>query len=256
MINQAKLTAQSLLIVSILMCSTSVFAISETLTQTFNTAKETAAQAITQAEQRVSSSLQALTTDEQAKQWGLTNEEWQRYQQIQQTERKFWSPNLDPLTTLGIEAKTDAERQKYARLLAQKEFERVEKELKFQLAYDAAFKELYPNISPISQSSNTENKNISIEGRLVFFTRLNCNECNQKLQRLINEGRDIDIYFIDSAQNDKAIRDWAVTQHIDVNKVRSRQITLNHDQGMWLQHGQSKIPVIFKAGTWDRVYGL
>ncbi|MFC0323668.1 TIGR03759 family integrating conjugative element protein [Gallibacterium melopsittaci] len=254
MINQAKLTAQSLLIVSILMCSTSVFAISETLTQTFNTAKETAAQAITQAEQRVSSSLQALTTDEQAKQWGLTNEEWQRYQQIRKSERQYWSPNLDPLTTLGIEAKTDTERQKYARLLAKKEFERVEKELKFQLAYDAAFKELYPNISPISQSSNTEN--ISIEGRLVFFTRLSCNECNQKLRQLIQQGKSIDIYFVDSAQNDKAIRDWAVSQHIDINKVRSRQITLNHDQGMWLQHGQGKIPVIFKAGTWDRVYGL
>lgn len=254
MLLKPKCTTQLIFAAIFAAYSSSVFAISETLTQTFNAAKETATQAMTQAEQRVSSSLQALTTDEQAQQWGLTNEEWQRYEQIRKSERQYWSPNLDPLTTLGIEAKTDTERQKYARLLAKKEFERVEKELKFQLAYDAAFKELYPNISPISQSSNTEN--ISIEGRLVFFTRLSCNECNQKLRQLIQQGKSIDIYFIDSAQNDTAIRDWAITQRIDINKVRSRQITLNHDQGMWLQHGQGKIPVIFKAGTWDRVYGL
>lgn len=65
----------------------------------------------------------------QAQQWGLTDSEWQRYQQLRQGERGIWSPGLDPLTTLGVEANNDAERQRYAELLARKEHQRVEKEL-------------------------------------------------------------------------------------------------------------------------------
>ncbi|HDL4619024.1 TPA: TIGR03759 family integrating conjugative element protein, partial [Mannheimia haemolytica] len=40
----------------------------------------------------------------QAKEWGLTIEEWNRYTELMKGERGMWSPNLDPLTALGIEA--------------------------------------------------------------------------------------------------------------------------------------------------------
>ncbi|UTU48593.1 TIGR03759 family integrating conjugative element protein [Mergibacter septicus] len=99
--------------------------------------------------------------DSQAIEWGLSKEEWQRYEKLRNGERKFWSPNLDPLTILGIEAKNDIERKKYAQLLAKKEFERVEKELAFQRAYDEAFKELYGNILIIKSDKE----------RITFFTR-------------------------------------------------------------------------------------
>ncbi|MEN2900510.1 hypothetical protein NJNGDCLN_02171 [Mannheimia haemolytica] len=54
----------------------------------------------------------------QAKEWGLTIEEWNRYTELMKGERGMWSPNLDPLTALGIEARTAEEREKYARMLA------------------------------------------------------------------------------------------------------------------------------------------
>lgn len=60
----------------------------------------------------------------QAQQWGLTDSEWQHYQQLRQGERGIWSPGLDPLTTLGVEANSDAERQRYAELLVRKEHQR------------------------------------------------------------------------------------------------------------------------------------
>ena len=53
---------------------------------------------------------------EQAASWGLTEQEWTRFEQIQAGPRGFWSPNLDPLTALGVEAQTDQERQRYAEL--------------------------------------------------------------------------------------------------------------------------------------------
>lgn len=81
-------------------------------------------------------------THTQAQQWGLTDSEWQHYQQLRQGERGIWSPGLDPLTALGVEANSDAERQRYAELLARKEHQRVEKELAFQRAYSQAWKRL------------------------------------------------------------------------------------------------------------------
>lgn len=202
------------------------------------------------------------SSEQQSKQvageWGLSEEEWSRYQKImKEGSRGIWSPNLDPLTTLGIEASSDTERMKYARLLARKEFERVEKELKFQLAYDAAFKELYPNVMPIRTESMTSSGLNSTSGRLLFFTRLNdCLKCEITLNKLLTTNREVDIYFINSEGNNSKIQDWAVKHRIDVNKVRSRQITLNHDNGLWLNYANGKMPAVFQIqgdGQWQAI---
>jgi integrating conjugative element protein (TIGR03759 family) len=55
-----------------------------------------------------------------------------------------YSPNLDPLTALGIEARSDEERNHYAELQVHAEAQRVEKMLTYQRAYDAAWQRLYP----------------------------------------------------------------------------------------------------------------
>jgi hypothetical protein len=50
-----------------------------------------------------------------------------------------YSPGIDPLTALGIEARSAEERRRYADLQVQAERRRVEKELAYQRAYDEAF---------------------------------------------------------------------------------------------------------------------
>lgn len=187
-----------------------------------------------------------------AQEWGLTTEEWQRYLQLQKGERGVWSPNLDPLTTLGIEAKTEAERNRYAEMLARKMYERVERELAFQRAYDKAFAKLYPNELPfevephISQSA----------GRVIYFTRLdNCAKCEIDVSRILSHvgnSTPVDIYVVGS--NDKAIREWAKKHQIDPIKVQKRLITLNHDKGYWLQYGKGRMPAAFQIqqdGQWQ-----
>ncbi len=85
---------------------------------------------------------QSSKTAEQGRQWGLSGEEYQRYQQLMDGLRGTQSPGLDPLTVLGIEAQSDAERKKYAQLWVKQEFARTEKELKFQREVDAAWQRL------------------------------------------------------------------------------------------------------------------
>ena len=62
----------------------------------------------------------------------------------------IYSPNLDPLSALGIEARTDEERRRYAELQVQVEARRVEKLLAYQRAYDEAWQRLNPGMQRVN----------------------------------------------------------------------------------------------------------
>ncbi|GIC77069.1 hypothetical protein [Moritella sp. F3] len=71
----------------------------------------------------------------QAKNWGVTESDWVKYKTIMATTpRGNWSPNLDPIVTLGTEAKTEEERTRFAKLLYDTEIERQDKEIDFNYA--------------------------------------------------------------------------------------------------------------------------
>ncbi|MGV8691898.1 TIGR03759 family integrating conjugative element protein, partial [Pseudomonas aeruginosa] len=77
----------------------------------------------------------AALDERQAREWGLRSEEWARYRQLMQGPLGVYSPQLDPLTALGIEARSDEERRRYAELQVQAEAQRVGKTLAYQRAY-------------------------------------------------------------------------------------------------------------------------
>ncbi len=187
-----------------------------------------------------------LTSQSAARQWGLTAEEWSRYEALKRSERGIWSPSLDPLTTLGVEATTDAERQKYADLLVGKESQRVEKELAFQRAYDAAWKRRFPGLVPVAVASPDR------RSRLAVFVREDCPSCDTRLKTLLSAGNPLDIWLVGSDNDDSRLRSWAVAQHIDNTRVQRREITLNHDAGRWLHYGQGRMPVVLEkqGDTW------
>ncbi|WP_419851722.1 TIGR03759 family integrating conjugative element protein [Actinobacillus pleuropneumoniae] len=189
--------------------------------------------------------------------WGLTREDWLQYKKLKEGPIGTWTPNLDPLTTLGIEAKTDTERKRYAELLARIEYARAEKILAFQMAYDQAFARLYPNQLPFrTDDSGSVALTPAAMNRIIYFTRIDCGKkCSDNLVRLFDFAKSypIDIYVVDSHKKDEAIRKWALDNKIDTQKVRTRQITLNHDQGYWLKYANGKIPAAFQIqgdGEW------
>ena len=185
-----------------------------------------------------------LVTSSSAKEWGLSTEEWRRYQQLKQGERGIWSPSLDPLTTLGVEATSDVERRRYAELLVQKEALRVEKELAFQRAYDAAWQRRFPALSLVSgpPAFAPASKN----NRLAVFVRENCSACDSRLAALLEAGNPLDIYLVDSNGDDLQLRSWGRAQHIDPSRVKRGDITLNHDAGRWQYYGRGKMPAVLE----------
>ena len=192
-----------------------------------------------------------------ARLWGLSETEWRRYKQLMQGIRGSISPStISPIEVLGIHARDDAERQRYAEVWARAMYEDAGRILAFQRAYDAAAKRLYPNVSLIDVSrlpgKREAKKTFQSGDRLLFFTRPDCPACDlllNKLLKRIDEVSGIDIYLTDVDKgDDAAVRSWATTHKINPDWVRSRRITLNHEGGALdkLTQGQGEVPSVLR----------
>ncbi|ECA1950163.1 TIGR03759 family integrating conjugative element protein [Salmonella enterica subsp. enterica serovar Virchow] len=196
---------------------------------------------------------QAATTVEKSRTsgtvWGLSDREWQQYQQVLKGPRGIQSPGIDPLMALGLEADSAGERRRFAELWVKEEYARVEKELAFQREVDAAWKRLYPGALPVSMG-NAGGIVRDTQGRLALFVkRSDCAQCDARLNAVLADNRPVDIYLVDSGGNDDTIRQWALSHQIPVDRVRSRQVTLNHDNGNWLKYGEGRMPVVLQQGA-------
>lgn len=197
-----------------------------------------------------------LNGEARAKDWNLEQQEWQRYQNLMQGPRGVYSPGLDPLTALGIEARSDEERQRYAELQVKAEAQRTAKELAYQRAYDDAWKRLYPNLMPIQLgSAPAASPATQGNGRLAVFVKDGCSECTLRVKALQAQKQEFDLYLVGSQSDDGRIRNWAILAGIDPVNVRNRQITLNHDAGRWLGLGLGgDLPAVVREvnGQWLR----
>jgi len=212
------------------------------------------AQPAIQAVETRQSQIERNTDQALAQQWGLRDDEFSRYRELMQGPLGIYSPNIDPLSALGIEARTDAERRRYAELQVQAEARRVEKLLAYQRAYDEAWQRLYPGMQRVNLPdvvSSTPSGN----GRMAVFVRDDCAACEQTVQRLQTSGMTFDLYMVGSRADDARIRDWAKRAQIDPARVRTGSITLNHDDGRWLSLGVSgELPAVVREvnGQWIR----
>lgn len=202
--------------------------------------------------------------DKAAQEWGLTSKEYERYQEVMQGPRGVYSPGLDPLTALGIEARSDSERRRFAELQVQAERQRVDRELAYQRAYDEAYQRLYPGIkaieisassSPQSQAGSGSGPALEGNGRMALFVKDDCLPCIDQVKRLQATQTPFDLYFVGSQNDDERIRRWAILAGIDPSSVKNRLITLNHDQGRWVRLGLGgSLPAAVTQvnGSWRR----
>ncbi len=171
-----------------------------------------------------------------------------RYAELMKGLRGKLSPNIDEITALGIEARNDAERRHYAELWVKQEYERTEKELKFQREVDAAWKRLMPNMLPVNMGNAAGIAHDS-GGRLALFVReADCQRCDARLSAVLADKRPVDIYLVDSEGSDQKLRNWAQQHRIPTEQVRERRITLNHDAGRWMRYGNGIMPVLLQQG--------
>ena len=192
---------------------------------------------VIQEAQRMLESERIRTRTEQAEAWRLTERDWERYESLMEGPRGIWSPNLDPITALGVEARSAEERRRYAELLVEVERARTERELAFQRAYDEAWQRLYPDEMPVDEFTLRPRSafHFTDEGTLqarltVYVAAEECERCDSTVSELMAQGAQMDIFVLDSDGDDAVIRDWARRVGVPADRVRARDITLNHGQ--------------------------
>ncbi len=177
-------------------------------------------------------------------QWGLDETEWQRYQALMAGIRGSLSqPAISPLEVLGIHARDEAERKKYARQFAEAMRQDTERVLAFQREYQQAWAELNPSGLMVDPSKLPASPGKSTAGfqtgdRLLLFVKTrDCPACDNLLATALagqRAGAQLDIYITGVASDD-GIRSWARQHNIDPEDVRRKRTTLNHDSGQLAQ---------------------
>jgi integrating conjugative element protein (TIGR03759 family) len=193
-------------------------------------------------------SIESELVGTQALKWGISEEDLLRYEDLMDGPRGIQSPGLDPLSTLGIEARTQEKRQQYADKWVKTEFERTEKELRFQREISAAWKRLYSNVQPVRIGKDTTQQSSSTTRVALFVKGQNCRQCDSRVTLLMSGKRPVDIYLVDSHGNDSVLREWAQKHEIPVKRMRDRHVTLNHDRGLWQRYGKGIMPVALQHG--------
>jgi integrating conjugative element protein (TIGR03759 family) len=202
-----------------------------------------------------------LTDVENAQRWGLSTQDWARYRTIMRGPRGLWTPDLDPLTALGVNADNEAERRRYAMILLRLEKERVKRELAFEKTVQAVKTELYPDLEPFDRSRlaaklvETRQRENALQAgdRALVFVNLQCARCDLWVQELIAKVQaipnlDLDVYVVGEV-TDEAIRSWATRLAIPQALVERGRVTLNHDAGTLVRLTQDPsvtVPVLLR----------
>jgi integrating conjugative element protein (TIGR03759 family) len=170
------------------------------------------------------------TQEKLAKLWDLSIAQYQEYELIMEGPRGNWTPNLDPITVLGINAKSVAERERFAEKLAKLERARVTRELAFEMAYQKAQQKLFGHIPLYETPETLVGLGEASKAKAVdVFIHSDCKTCKIVARKLLKSGVTVNFYFVDFTA--PAIKQWAVDLGITAKMISAKQTTLNFDAG-------------------------
>jgi len=208
-------------------------------------------------------------TEISAKRFGLTREDWSRYEEVMKGEGRYHWSHLDPVWVLALYAESDAERQRYARLAASQEYERTRKLLLFKDAYVEAFQQMYGH-EPIMDLEGFRSRyqsrqltaSIHEKGkplhsvqplsdhggdRMVLFMSTNaCPGCDAlfiELSKRQTPGVVLDLHFIGDSESNIAA--WAKRMGIEPADIEAGHITLNSGATMYAKYGNPSLPAAY-----------
>lgn len=187
-----------------------------------------------------------------AKQWKLTEKEYERYKQILKSPRAYFTPDLDknPLLALALESESEIDKQRYADKWVQIQFENNIKVISWQLEVNEAWERAFPGVprfayknpetshyavanmnAPVAKSNmsdifSTANNQPSLDELLqskpraqLYLAIANCDGCVEAYQRqyeLLKSGKysGLDIHFVAEPTKEQII-EWAKARVAD-----------------------------------------
>ena len=177
-----------------------------------------------------------------AKDWNLSESEWQTYLKLIQGPSGHYYKSMTPPEVLGINADNDRDLKHYAEITAKEEHEKVEKELKFDYAFHEAAERLYADepiirdfaFTPFSSLANENAKTTTslLRGdHVALFVDLKGAVSSDLLRKLISQvknvqGSVLDIYCVNYT-DEESIQQWAKKNFIPMELVMSDKVTIN-----------------------------
>ena len=180
--------------------------------------------------------------------WGLTETEWAEYEKIMQGPRGTWTPNISPVSVLGLNADSELERTRYAKIAARQDWQRLMNERAWHLAYKSAKEEYFGQQISMIDVESASIEHIDSESKLVMFTDDSCIQvCQKTLEQVIQSKARLDVYFIGKIERADIIQ-WASTHSVPPELVNDAGlITLNIDRGLFeaMSPNNANLPQVY-----------
>ena len=170
------------------------------------------------------------------REYGLTEADWQRYQSILTSPQAYWSEDKRPLILLGVTARNEAERSRYAELYVDFEYKAATGLMTFKSAVDIIGKRKHGAEALFGAALTTVTAQaepmfgVGDRMMLVLDPKLDCVACTQAIATVQQIGRQnastgIDLYFINATRAE--IVAYGTQRLILPEDVSGKRITLN-----------------------------
>lgn len=177
--------------------------------------------------------------------WDLSGDDWSRYEELMRGRRGVWTPGADPLLVLGAHARSAAERRRYAEAFVLAEHARVEGELAFERAVQAAWTRLFPGQLRIAAPAPE-----AAAERYALVVARDCAGCEPAVHAYLATGVPVDLY-VRGAADDADLRAWAAAHGVAPSRVADGSVTVNHGEGS--VPGEAPAVWARRAGRWTAV---
>ena len=177
----------------------------------------------------------------EAKVWGLTLDEEKRYVFLMQNRSAVYYKGLrqTPVDVLGINAKSEAERIRFAELSAQQEAQKVSKNIAWNNAFYKAYNQLFASVPVVGEFdatpySPTAYKPIVLNQGDTLFLFIKTNDAIKTilltLIEAINTSPDTRLHLMILGGDDLEIQQWANQNQIPRELVSRGALSLNHGE--------------------------
>ena len=176
----------------------------------------------------------------QAKVWALSESDEKRYVLLMQNRSSVYykSTKLSPTEILGLNARTEEERERYATLAAEQNEQQIAELLAWRNAYQKAYKDRIKDIPVIKSFDSSpfspyhyQAIDLKSGDKLYFYLRITDPVKAQLavIYHLLENtpNTELNIYFIGNDVDKASINSWAKAHSLPLSLVKQKRIILN-----------------------------